>query len=103
MKGNLCSTKGWQQCVVSTKRKDLRGNLYVESFSDFTFVSSEQCRIEFHSLFKKNAYYDKKNCMLWTLIVMLFLIFKKKIVNDLLFELVALKFLLKFRRKKLKI
>lgn len=60
MKGNLCSKKGWQQCVVSTKRKDLRGNLYVESFSDFTFVSSEQCRIEFHSLFKKNAYYDKK-------------------------------------------
>lgn len=35
--------------------------------------------------------------MLWTLIVMLFLIFKKKIVKDLLFELVAFKFLLKIK------
>lgn len=42
--------------------------------------------------------------MLWTLIVMLFLIFqKKKIVNDLLFELMAFKLLLKIKRKKLKI
>lgn len=103
MKGNLCSKKGWQQCVVSTKRKDLRGNLYVESFSDFTFVSSEQCRIEFHSLFKKMHIIIKKLYVVDFDCNVIFNFKKKKIVNDLLFELVAFKFLLKIRRKKLKI